>query len=338
MTHDSNPFLVVGLGASAGGLGALEAFFAGLPRTDGAAFVVVVHLAPDRESEMAEILGRSVPIPFVQVTERVKVERGHVYVIPPNRNLVMEDGHLRLEPLEDERHRRRPIDHFFRTLAEAWGEHAVGVVLSGTGHNGTVGAGRIRERGGLVLAQDPADASFDEMPRSAIDAGIVDLVASAGELAREVIEYAERLESVRVSEGASDLPGDDVEAVRHILAQLRVHTGHDFAHYKRATVLRRLARRLHVVGARSLHRLPRLPPRPPRRGPVAPGRPAHPRHQLFPRPGCVCPAGGGAARRVRGQAGRRRGARVGGRLRHRRGGLLGRDAALRARRGAGRPA
>ena len=252
MTHDSDPFLVVGLGASAGGLSALEAFFAGLPKTDGAAFVVVVHLAPDRESEMAEILGRSVPIPFVQVTEPVKVERGHVYVIPPDRNLLMEDGHLRLAPLEDERHRRRPIDHFFRTLAEAWGEHAVGVVLSGTGHNGTVGAGRIRERGGLVLAQDPADAAFDEMPRSAIASGVVDRVATAAELAKEVIDYAARLQHVRLSDDAGDLPGDDVEAVRHILAQLRVHTGHDFEHYKRATVLRRLARRLHVVGAGSL--------------------------------------------------------------------------------------
>ena len=128
-----SPFLVVGLGASAGGLEALEAFFAGLPQTDGAAFVVVIHLAPERESQLAEILERSVPLPVTQVTERVEVRPGHVYVIPPNRNLVMEDGHLRLTPLEDERHRRRPIDHFFRTLAEAYGEHAVGVVLSGTG-------------------------------------------------------------------------------------------------------------------------------------------------------------------------------------------------------------
>ena len=252
MASAPDPFLVVGLGASAGGLSALQAFFAGLPRTDGAAFVVVVHLAPDRESEMAEILGRSVPIPFVQVTEPVEVERGHVYVIPPDRNLLMEDGHLRLEPMEDERHRRRPIDHFFRTLADAWGEHAVGVVLSGTGHNGTVGAGRIRERGGLVLAQDPDDAAFDGMPRSAIASGVVDRVATAAELAKEVIGYAARLHDVPVGDDAEELPSDDVEAVRHILAQLRVHTGHDFEHYKRATVLRRLARRVHVVGAGSL--------------------------------------------------------------------------------------
>ena len=178
---DDSPFLVVGLGASAGGVEALEAFFAGLPQTDGAAFVVVIHLSPDRESQMADILERSVPLPVTQVTERVEVRPGHVYVIPPNRNLLMEDGHLRLAPLEDERHRRRPIDHFFRTLAEAYGEHAVGVVLSGTGQNGTVGVSRVQEVGGLVLAQDPSDAAYDEMPRSAIAAGVVDNVASAGD-------------------------------------------------------------------------------------------------------------------------------------------------------------
>ncbi|MDT7856008.1 PAS domain S-box protein [Rubrivirga sp. S365] len=248
---DASPFLVVGLGASAGGLEALEAFFAGLPKTDGAAFVVVIHLAPDRESQLAEILERSVPLPVTQVTEREEVCPGHVYVIPPNRNLVMEDGHLRLEPLEDERHRRRPIDHFFRTLAEAYGEHAVGVVLSGTGQNGTVGASRLQELGGLVLAQDPADAGYDEMPRSAIAAGVADTVGTAGQLAREAIAYGDRLKAARLPPDEDALGRDDVRAVQQVLALLRAQTGHDFAHYKRSTVLRRLARRMHVVGADS---------------------------------------------------------------------------------------
>ena len=245
---DDSPFLVVGLGASAGGVEALEAFFAGLPQTDGAAFVVVIHLSPDRESQMADILERSVPLPVTQVTERVEVRPGHVYVIPPNRNLLMEDGHLRLAPLEDERHRRRPIDHFFRTLAEAYGEHAVGVVLSGTGQNGTVGVSRVQELGGLVLAQDPSDAAYDEMPRSAIAAGVVDNVAGAGALAREVIAYAGRLKNVRLPDG-DGADRDDVRAVQHTLALLKAQTGHDFAHYKRSTVLRRIARRMHVVAA-----------------------------------------------------------------------------------------
>ena len=243
-----SPFLVVGLGASAGGLEALETFFAGLPQTDGAAFVVVIHLAPERESQLAEILERSVPLPVTQVTDRVEVRPGHVYVIPPNRNLLMEDGHLRLAPLEDERHRRRPIDHFFRTLAEAYGEHAVGVVLSGTGQNGTVGVHRVKEVGGLVLAQDPSEAGYDEMPRSAIGAGVVDLVGPAGALAREAIAYADRLKRTRLPDG-DGADRDDVRAVQQTLALLRAQTGHDFAHYKRSTVLRRFARRMHVVGA-----------------------------------------------------------------------------------------
>ncbi len=248
-----DPFVVVGLGASAGGLQALEAFFSALPKTDGAAFVVVIHLDPSRESEMAEILGRSVPLPVTQVTEAVEVERGHVYVIPPNRNLAMEDGQLRLEPLEDERRRRRPIDHFFRTLGEAYAEHAVGVVLSGTGQNGTVGVRRIKECGGLVLAQDPDEAAFDEMPRSAITSGQVDQVATAARLGHEVIAYAEHLHRVRLPESHPDsLPVDDVQTVRRILGQLRTRTGHDFALYKRPTVLRQLARRLHVAGLSSL--------------------------------------------------------------------------------------
>ena len=248
VSDGDSPFLVVGLGASAGGLEALETFFAGLPQTDGAAFVVVIHLAPERESLLAEILERSVPLPVTQVTERVEVRPGHVYVIPPNRNLLMEDGHLRLAPLEDERHRRRPIDHFFRTLADAYGEHAVGVILSGTGQNGTVGVSRVQEVGGLVLAQEPADAAYDEMPRSAIAAGVVDGVGPAGDLAREVIAYARRLETARFPEG-DGADRDDVRAVQRTLALLRTQTGHDFAHYKRSTVLRRFARRMHVVGA-----------------------------------------------------------------------------------------
>ena len=252
---DGSPFVVVGLGASAGGLEALEAFFAGLPTSDNAAFVVVIHLAPDRESHLADILERTVPLPVTQVTERVEVEPGHVYVIPPDRNLLMEDGHLRLAPLEDERHRRRPIDHFFRTLAEAWGERAVGVVLSGTGQNGTVGVQRIRELGGLVLAQAPEDAAYDEMPRSALLSGAVDHAATAGQLGREAIEYSRRLARVRLPEDdgeAADLERDDVRAVQRVLSILKTRTGHDFAHYKRSTVLRRLSRRLHVVGVDTL--------------------------------------------------------------------------------------
>ncbi|HEX8384857.1 MAG TPA: CheR family methyltransferase, partial [Rubricoccaceae bacterium] len=249
----NTPFVVVGLGASAGGLEALESFFSGLPTVDSCAFVVVIHLSPDRESEMAEILGRVVPVPVVQVAERVTVEKGHVYVIPPDRNLHMEGGHLWLTPLESERRKRRPVDYFFRTLAGAYGDHAVAVVLSGTGHNGTVGARAIKEAGGLVLAQDPDDAEYDEMPRTAIASGIVDRVGAASALGAEVVAYSDQLRGVRLpTESPGALPHDEVRAVQRVLAGLRARTGHDFAHYKRSTVLRRLERRLHVVGVASI--------------------------------------------------------------------------------------
>ena len=244
--------VVAGLGASAGGVEALGAFFAGLPEIDGVAFVVVLHLPPDEESRLADVLQSGLPLPVAQVTEAVAIEPGHVYVIPPDRNLLARDGRLVLEPIEDVRVRRRPIDHFFRTLAHAYGERAVGVVLSGTGANGTVGVRAVKEAGGMILAQDPADAAFDEMPRTAIAAGVVDAVGPAGALAAEVAAYAHRLREVSLPDAASYLPEDGQKALQGVLAQLRARTGHDFAHYKRATVLRRLDRRLHVTGASSL--------------------------------------------------------------------------------------
>ena len=249
--HDG-AFVVAGLGASAGGVQALEAFFAGLPEVDGVAFVVVLHLAADEESRLADVLQGGLPLPVTQVTEAVTIEPGHVYVIPPNKNLLAADGQLVLEPIEEERVRRRPIDHFFRTLAHAYGERAVGVILSGTGANGTVGVRALKEAGGLILAQDPEDARFDEMPRSAISSGVVDAVGPAGALAAEVAAYAHRLRRVHLPDAPDALPHDGAKALQGVLAQLRARTGHDFAHYKRATVLRRLDRRLHVTGADSL--------------------------------------------------------------------------------------
>ena len=249
---DERALVICGLGASAGGLEAFEAFFAGLPEIDGVAFVVILHLAPDEESRLADILQGDLPLPVTQVTEAVTIERGHVYVIPPGKNLLVEGERLVLEPIEDERVRRRPIDHFFRTLAGAYGERTVGVVLSGTGANGTVGVRALKEAGGLILAQDPDEARFDEMPRSAIASGVVDAVGPAGSLAAEVVAYAHRLWSVHLPDTPRALPEDGARALQSVLGQLRARTGHDFASYKRSTVLRRLDRRLHVTGTASL--------------------------------------------------------------------------------------
>ena len=249
---DAGALVVAGIGASAGGVEALEAFFAGLPEIDGVAFVVVLHLAPDEESRLADVLQRGLPLPVTQVTESVEIQAGHVYIIPPGKNLLAADGTLTLEPIEQERIRRRPVDHFFRTLVYAYGERAVGVVLSGTGANGTVGVRALKEAGGLILAQDPADAAFDEMPRTAIAAGVVDGVGPAGALAAEVTAYAHRVHQSHLPGSPRDLPDDGAKALRGVLAQLRARTGHDFADYKRATVLRRIERRMHVTGVASL--------------------------------------------------------------------------------------
>ena len=243
---------MAGLGASAGGVEALEAFFAGLPEIDGVAFVVILHLAPGEESRLAGVLQDGLPLPVTQVTEAVEVEAGHVYVVPPGKNLLASGGRLVLEPIEEERVRRRPVDHFFRTLAQAWGERAIGVVLSGTGANGSVGVRALKEAGGLVLAQDPDDALFDEMPRTAIAEGVVDAVGPAGALAVEVAAYAHRLREVHLPDAPDGLPDDGQKALQGVLSQLRARTGHDFAHYKRSTVLRRIDRRIHVTGAKSL--------------------------------------------------------------------------------------
>ena len=243
--------VVAGLGASAGGVEALEAFFAGLPEVDGVAFVVVLHLAADEESRLADVLQRGLPLPVTQVTESVEIEAGHVYIIPPGKNLLAVDGTLELEPIEEERVRRRPVDHFFRTLAQAYGERAVGIVLSGTGANGTVGVRALKEAGGLILAQDPSEAGYDEMPRTAIASGVVDGVGAAGALAAEVVAYARRVHRTHLP-GSSQLPEDGAKALQSVLSHLRARTGHDFADYKRATVLRRIERRMHVTDSASL--------------------------------------------------------------------------------------
>ncbi|HEX9951596.1 MAG TPA: CheR family methyltransferase, partial [Rubricoccaceae bacterium] len=240
--------LVVGLGASAGGVEALERFFSALPDMPGAAFVVVLHLSPDHESHLAEVLQRATAMPVQQVRRAVRTEANHVYVIPPNRSLSMADGTLELSAYADDGERRAPIDLFFRTLGT---EHrrCAAVVLSGTGADGSVGIKRVHEAGGLVLAQEPMDAAYDAMPLNAVETGLVDAVGTAEALARRVAAFVDSTAVVRLPDGA---PESDTEALVQLLASLRARTGHDFAHYKRATVMRRIARRMHVHSLASL--------------------------------------------------------------------------------------
>ena len=242
---DSN-LIVVGIGASAGGIKAVKEFLAGVPDDPGMAFVVILHLSPEHESRLAEVLRGSTAMPVTQVTEAVSVQPNHVYVVPPNQSLSITDGHLALSPRTRVEERRAPIDIFFRTLGESHHSRAVGVVLSGTGADGSMGLKRIKENGGLCFAQDPEEAEYSDMPRNSIATGIVDHVLPAREIPARVRSFAQHLGKVNVApEPVEGVPGDE-QVLREIFNQIRARTGHDFSNYKRPTMMRRITRRMAV--------------------------------------------------------------------------------------------
>jgi len=258
-------FLVVGIGASAGGLPALLRLFGAMPAQHGMAFVVILHLSPEHHSSADSILQRATQMPVHQVRERLPIEPGHIYVIAPNQQLSMDDGHLDVSALERPRGKHTAINIFFRTLAEAHGRCAVAVVLSGTGSDGAIGIGRIKELGGVTLAQDPADCDHHGMPLAAIATGMVDFVLPALDMAAKLIDLrntAREMQLPVVDPESDNLAGEesgpgggnarDEEALQHVIGMLCADTGHDFRHYKRATMLRRIERRLLVKGVTSL--------------------------------------------------------------------------------------
>ena len=235
-------FPIVGIGASAGGLRAFQTFFSSLPPEPGMAFVVVQHLSPDHESALAELVQTQTRMSVAQVRDPTPVEANRVYVIPPARRLEIEGGRLRLVDPDPGRGRPSTVDHFFRSLAEDAGERAVCVVLSGTGTDGALGLKAVKERSGLTMAQDPDDADYDGMPRSAVATGLVDLTGTAAELAQRLVEVRESAAQIQIPAPDEDEP----DALRAVLALLRQRTGHDFTDYKPSTIRRRLARRLQV--------------------------------------------------------------------------------------------
>jgi two-component system CheB/CheR fusion protein len=250
--------LVVGLGASAGGIEALRTFFAHVPPRSGAAYVVILHLSPDHDSKLAEVLQTVAAIPVTQVTQPVRIEADHVYVVPPNRRLDIVDGVLNLSEMTEREHRRSPVDVFFRALADAHGSRSVAIVLSGTGPNGSTGLKRVKEYGGLSLAQSPEEAAYADMPNNAIATGQVDLVLRAAEMPARIADYRNRLQHIEVAPADTIDQQVESDAVREVLSLLRIRTGQDFANYKPGTLMRRLQRRLHVVGLSSLAAYARL--------------------------------------------------------------------------------
>lgn len=255
MSEDSAPALpladpvlisICGIGASAGGVTALRKFFSRV-RTDlNLAYVVVVHLAPDHPSALSEILGSCTKMPVNQVEDGPQLKPNCVYVIPPDRELVISGNSIAARPFSEPRGRRAPIDMLFRSIAVARGDGCA-IILSGSGSDGALGVRAVKEAGGIVLVQEPADAEYAMMPQNAIATGAADFIAPIVELTERLAEVAHSKESLR----SLSIDGEGNE-VRRILHFMRARTGHDFASYKRATVLRRIARRMQVTRRESM--------------------------------------------------------------------------------------
>ncbi|MBD8530726.1 MULTISPECIES: CheR family methyltransferase [unclassified Massilia] len=254
---------IVGIGASAGGLGALLQLLEQMPDEPDMAFLVILQAAPEHPGSPAEILQRATRMPVVEVTARVQLAPGHVYVIGANQQMSMMDGLLLVDERERQRGRHTAIDLFFRTLADVHRERSIAIVLSGNGADGAVGLARIKEQGGVTLAQAPGDAEHTGMPIAAILTGVVDFVLPVVEMPHKLMELWSNARAIELP------PADDDEqpvaqvaeqadtsaaerALQEIIVNLLKHTGHDFRHYKRATVLRRIERRLQVRRVRTL--------------------------------------------------------------------------------------
>ena len=247
-TGDVRPgFPVVGIGASAGGLAAFEAFFSGMPPdTDpGMAFVLVQHLAPGHKSILTELLGRYTRMPVSEAKDGVVVRPNQVYIIPPNCDMAFLGGALHLLEPTALRGLRLPIDFFFRSLAKDQRERAIGIILSGTGSDGTLGVRAIKGEAGMIMAQVPTSTEYDGMPRSAIDTGLVDYELPPAEMPARLIAYAAH--AFGKAGMARPAPTPKAEsALNKIFILLRDQTGHDFSQYKPSTIHRRIERRMIV--------------------------------------------------------------------------------------------
>ncbi len=239
-------FVVVAIGASAGGIEASNDLLQHLPADTGLSFVLVQHLDPNHHSILTDLLAKHTAMRVSEVQDGMSVERNHIYVIPPNSSMSIAGRTLRLHPREESRGVHMPIDHFMRSVAEEHGAHAIGVVLSGSGTDGTLGVAEIQAMGGVTFAQDDATAKYNSMPRSAVNSGCVDYVLPPKQIARELARIA-RLPLARapLAEDAI-VPAPDGAALGSIFQMLRRSTGVDFTHYRQTTILRRIQRRMVV--------------------------------------------------------------------------------------------
>ncbi|NGP75656.1 GAF domain-containing protein [Balneolaceae bacterium YR4-1] len=248
---ENRDLLVVGLGASAGGLEALEAFFDAMPDSTGMAFVVIIHLSPDHESSMAPLLQEHTSLQVSQITKKTKIKPNHVYIIPPGKLLSIENQHLVLTAVNTSNKKLTTIDLFFRSLGEAKGTYSACVILSGTGSDGAVGLKTIKENGGIVIAQAIEEAGYNAMPYNAVQTGMVDVTLPVKEIPAKLKEYQESLRRVKISD-SGELPERETKVLGKIFEKVNMKMGHDFTQYKRSSILRRIERRMRVNRINSL--------------------------------------------------------------------------------------
>lgn len=240
--EQSSKFLIVGIGASAGGLQAYQEFFSTMPNDPGMAFVLIQHLDPTHKSLLADLLKKHTQMPVEEVKDNTKVQPNKVYIIPPNKDMAILNGSLHLMEPTVSRGFRRPIDFFLRSLAEDQRERAVGIILSGTGTEGTLSLKDIKGQGGLAVVQDPETAKYDGMPRSVIAAGIEDFILPANEIPNLLIKYKKNRKFKPLDKVAKPVPGNDL--LEKIFILLRNETGCNFSEYKSSTVVRRIEKRM----------------------------------------------------------------------------------------------
>jgi len=244
-------FPVVGIGASAGGLDAFKRLLTAIPESSGMAYVLVQHLDPSHESFLPEILQRVTKIPVHEITEDIHLAPDHIYIIPSNKILTSTDGVLQLAP-RDKKILNLSIDIFFTTLAEVHKEFAVGVVLSGTGSDGTKGLKAIKEHGGMSIAQDMESAAYDGMPESAVNAGVVDFILAPEKIPEQLLKINGAYKTSHVFKDDEQVPKGDEEIFKQILLLLHQRSGVDFSYYKQPTLHRRIARRIAIAKKKNL--------------------------------------------------------------------------------------
>lgn len=246
LEKSTNEFPVVGIGASAGGLDAFKKLLKAIPEDSGMAYVLVQHLDPSHESMLQELLQKVTNIPVLEIADDIKVEPNHIYVIPSNKMMVATDGILLLapRPAKNKKERNLPIDLFFSSLAEVHQSHAIGVVLSGTASDGTLGLKAIKDHGGITFAQDEASAAYEGMPHSAAQAGVVDFILPPEKIPQKLLEITKIINGN--GHDAENLPIQDEEVFKQILSLLRLRKGTDFTYYKQTTIRRRILRRMAI--------------------------------------------------------------------------------------------